>query len=1176
MMFNFIKKRLFISFIIVTMLVSLLPYSSVMAVNDINFIWTEDTSAEDYYGFSTINGSNGTINDTEKGKNVLTLGNGAQAVKKFGDNIYYDSPHKLIEFDIKAMSDKTTLVLREEGYTEKGIQEDWMRWGGLFRLDMPQKKMGVCRFIRTEFADGYEDDVIPAEKLRWYNIKIVIDMKYCMAMLYVDDEFVEERALVGNLDTHKLWPLAGFDMLVSGGSVALDNMSVKDIDYNKGLELSEKLERLPEYMYQPFLFDDELGLLGNIYGDKDTQHMKLKAKGNGGGAYKGTLNFTAVSELTGEEYWKGSMPFDFDGNSMDLELDAHTGYYGCMVLKIEAVDENGNVVQKQDITYSVNNFPPDGVKNKMCGFTFHHSNSHISDIEDQLYLFDLLGAGTIRTDFWPELSWSNKQKKLLHNTEELLNYCEKYGLDVMATVQQYPADGRDFTSEQKDWVKNMSLALKDYPCVKAFELENEPDNGIGIVQYMKNAKELSDILRANRPEIELCGFAVMAGGTPFIIDGLNRGAAEFVDSVSFHPYTTPNYPELGGLQETFAQVKEAINKAGIEKCYVTEYGCYTVHRNVNGFTSSKITPLYQANMDIRGLLQGANSGIVGFMGTYVFTDYIAGVYDYTAEYESHCGILKALRQEDVSRGAKPAYTAFANYNTIMTDAKYQEEIKCLDDTTTVGYKYLLRDGRDCAILYNSEGTVGNEDRGIAAFKIDAPSLTAIDLWGNETEYYPVDGVYTFMLDDSPMYVTGDFSEIEQVKPRMIFDNTKLQIVSNDNTTLTLKNNTKVNPKITLAYTAGIKADVNVSDKEKKTEIKISDMTGKPAGNVFITLTDGDNVIFKGMFPVSEIEIISTNYITSPYKNNTLKWQAKWEITNNCSDKNISGDVIINSPSELAEKVGKLTLKTIKPGESGSVAFFLPEKLTSGRSVYVNAELHLEDGSIVPLSGESDCHFMKYAKEKPVCDGEISQGEYDNAMPVRINKAEQMVKLIPAASWWSGVSDMNAVAYPLWDEEYFYLAVEVEDNVQATNIANTLWASDSIQFGICDNKTMTNYTEGALGLIGNKEEFVFYRRLSGQSTSDVEDCEAKVSRKGNKTVYELKMPWNKLLEDATKIKVNGSIAFSYLVNDNDGPLETGNAMTNGRSGYGEYYIEDGQGGIGTAKNPRLFKTFLLIK
>ena len=77
-----------------------------------------------------------------------------------------------------------------------------------------------------------------------------------------------------------------------------------------------------------------------------------------------------------------------------------------------------------------------------------------------------------------------------------------------------------------------------------------------------------------------------------------------------------------------------------------------------------------------------------------------------------------------------------------------------------------------------------------------------------------------------------------------------------------------------------------------------------------------------------------------------------------------------------------------------------------------------------------------------------------------------------------------------------------------------------------------------------------------------DTEYAIKNNGTETVYELKIPWGELFGPEFRINSERDVAFSALINDNDG---------NGRRGWIEL-----SGGIGTVKDASQFVKIPLVK
>ncbi len=149
----------------------------------------------------------------------------------------------------------------------------------------------------------------------------------------------------------------------------------------------------------------------------------------------------------------------------------------------------------------------------------------------------------------------------------------------------------------------------------------------------------------------------------------------------------------------------------------------------------------------------------------------------------------------------------------------------------------------------------------------------------------------------------------------------------------------------------------------------------------------------------------------------------------------------------------------------------------------------------------------------------------------------------------GAADLSARACAAWTAEALWLSVEVRDEVhQNEQPRETLWAGDSVQLAIdvdADGAEGAGYDEDdrefSLALSGGESRIHAHQGPLGATTG-------AVSREGDRTRYELRVPLNGLVAER-ELKV------SFLVNDADGA---------GREGWLEWTP-----GIGREKAPASF-------
>ena len=102
----------------------------------------------------------------------------------------------------------------------------------------------------------------------------------------------------------------------------------------------------------------------------------------------------------------------------------------------------------------------------------------------------------------------------------------------------------------------------------------------------------------------------------------------------------------------------------------------------------------------------------------------------------------------------------------------------------------------------------------------------------------------------------------------------------------------------------------------------------------------------------------------------------------------------------------------------------------------------------------------------------------------------------------------------------------------------MWRYDSFQFaGVYDpeNKLKTSVLTSVLYGKTNGENVLETVKSSAIMAMSDKDSgfEGAISRDGNNTYYELKMPWKTILTEDTAVKENTVFKFSALINDNDG-------------------------------------------
>ncbi len=191
----------------------------------------------------------------------------------------------------------------------------------------------------------------------------------------------------------------------------------------------------------------------------------------------------------------------------------------------------------------------------------------------------------------------------------------------------------------------------------------------------------------------------------------------------------------------------------------------------------------------------------------------------------------------------------------------------------------------------------------------------------------------------------------------------------------------------------------------------------------------------------------------------------------------------------------------------------------------------------------------YAVAKPAIDGDLR--EWSGNVPLGMGRAEQA-----RGKAWGGPADVSAYAYALWDEQYFYFACAVTDDVftPPPNPAG-LMQGDCILFALAVTPRAGAQADHALyakfgmavvqdGLGASHPVLVRLSpapKASNRQTSafretatPVKNARIAVRREDTRAFYEAAIPWSELLSQPPTPDFIVSLAIT--VNDVDGRIQ----------------------------------------
>ena len=709
--------------------------------------------------------------------------------------------------------------------------------------------------------------------------------------------------------------------------------------------------------------------------------------------------------------------------------------------------------------------------------------------------------------------------------------------------------------------------------VEQFEIWNEPDvhNGailddgvteMGGASYVPVYNIAKEELKKANPNAKVMGAATCWADSSdiFLQAALDAGWAKTIDVFSGHPYYR-NPDEKTVAAESVKKWKDKIAEYGgpedIE-VWDSEVGLTTADSSV-GTVKNQANWLarkciYMRSMDagdVVGLFKFEMPGIV----EYDREDMYGTAYPYNADELFNCKPYTP----------KISLLEVAAECYVMADS---EPVGIFDKDENVRiYKYKSNKfNKDVIPLYS----VNTED--IVTLELGAQQLDYYDEFGNMETLYSDDGIYTFTVDERPMYLVGDFPKLNVLENNK-FNYSKLVVNSSKNDVASINVFASDNKNYEIEVECGNGLET-VSNNGFNGNVALAEIgvSLEKNNNSYVTfrVKNGEKTVQK-----SQIKIISNDVVVSNLKaemadkQNLNRWNGEMTIENASQTRAAKGYIQFTYPESFA-KLSKIDIGIIPKGKTGVVKFNLPEIAEKG-AYNVNYDIVLNSGEKISSSAKIDFTLAVYAETKPKIDGIIEKNEWAESSAMFVNKESQYKSLIKTEPW-RGTNDLSGKFVVEWDEENFYLMADITDDVQYNEWnGKDTWRGDSLQVGIyfgsqgyiVAGQGATTFHQITIAQTPNGPEA--YRHLSQNNSYEVgyyQNYECAITRKGNHTYYEFMIPWSSLLKPGDQPKEGNSLGFSAMVNDNDGT---------GRRGWLEY-----ASGIGEAKDTSLFTAIKLIR
>lgn len=557
---------------------------------------------------------------------------------------------------------------------------------------------------------------------------------------------------------------------------------------------------------------------GNIYYTGETMEFKVKISprmfydySKSFGEYNAVLKYTLLDENKNEIKNLGTK--NITVNPVENVLDTvafDVEKYGIYYLKTEIICEKYDLCGEKTTEFSYVNSDKTTVNydfgitggQMLPGTEKLAKNAGIGSLrwvrdmryamkvtyDDSSYRLTKLGISS---------EWKNWQQKLENEGYEIVNTLLAQKMPYSNQTKNgyklhipYGDDGRNlFAQYCKYFAENVSS--------KYYEIWNEFDSPAGIAFNMNGedyrnygnllVKAADEIYKID-PDAEIISVVSGSKNTHEKVikrvkelEAANKtdaSAEKYFNIASAHPYhwndnpLFAEYTNTGEMTDMYKHMKEIRDlydsyNLNDTRLYVTEVAWsphYTAYNEKDAFPDNKniiadpskalrkpITEKQQGSYLVQTYVMLKKNNLVEKFIPYLFVRQT----NVRVDRDRNMGILKNYKSslEDVPLAATSAYLAVSNMNMLLTDAEYVSDFY-FDDTlkTAVCYRYKQSGGGDIAILWSAK-----EDGEDVSVSLGCSKITVYDEYGNASEMVSENGIYSFRLNQSTIYLTGDFT-----------------------------------------------------------------------------------------------------------------------------------------------------------------------------------------------------------------------------------------------------------------------------------------------------------------------------------------------------------------------------------------------------------------------------------
>ena len=508
----------------------------------------------------------------------------------------------------------------------------------------------------------------------------------------------------------------------------------------------------------------------------------------------------------------------------------------------------------------------DAPRNEDYGLATHYGSSWDTwGIEDAMYLFDRSGTGFLRDGIiWNQLETAQGSYTVPASCQKTIDEKNKYGLKTLAVDSfgnpawqpgiPQPYTYMPETDEAIEAFANYTKKTTELG-MEYHEVWNEPNTGFnagntGWDIYGKIVMECAKKIKAANPNAQVVpGSIVSIPDVPYnqLEAIFATGAGDYMDAFCIHPYIWDASPSQTGFHGKLAKLRKWLDDKGYPNIdvWITEMGWGA--GPCQAFTFEE-QAAYLAQSYI--IFKAVNPG-----GKFVWYDAIQDGLSETNR-EHNFGIINSWGAAKRLYPRK-AYVALANMNNLIVGSEFVN----YEDKEGFSYHFKTRDNEDMYAVFSTDKSY------MMGFATGEESVKVIDLYGNESTIYAVDGVVNILVGESTKYIVTK-GELKIAEPTVYPEREQMNLIYGEEQDIKI---TAPGGAAAEYRAVGEDLDLTMSD-ELDAKLSIATVKNDDDDVIKVKVKDGDKLLLDGDISVKYKDAVDVSILNTPYNDkNYNRW-----------------------------------------------------------------------------------------------------------------------------------------------------------------------------------------------------------------------------------------------------------------------------------------------------------------